>query len=239
MPSKLFLHMPKCAGSSVKKMLLECAGDRVVIDNDTLFALPPADRNTVIEAAAEQPALPPPGKIVYGHFYPVKYLGGGMKPASAGDDFRMVTILRDPLERMVSHYRFWQTHEHPENHVWSLMHAGAWSFETFALGAPMQNFYAQYLTRISLEQFTYIGILENFPVSVEKCMRVMGVSHESCEIPVENRTRNGIAYPSFNDDFIDRFVKHHAEDYAIYLHAVRTYHSMHMLPPYLARRLSN
>jgi len=42
---------------------------------NSFFQIPQAERNAVLLRAMANPVNPPSGKIVYGHFFPIKYIG--------------------------------------------------------------------------------------------------------------------------------------------------------------------
>lgn len=152
-PVGLFVHLPKCAGTSVHALLAETAPDRLVVD-DAGSCVAPGVPATVFEGRSADPLAALAGRIVYGHFMPAKYLRNN----PAGRPVRVVTILRDPLDRLVSHYRYYTTlREAPvvgdphligrHNAVLEAMLREPWSFERFALAEPLRNIYAQYLNR--------------------------------------------------------------------------------------------
>lgn len=102
------LHLPKTAGTSFFTSLEEYYGDRILRDyNDRPIRTPREERNS---AALRQRVLNQSkdfGHIacVHGHFLPFKY--------SLCEGARFVTWIRDPLERLGSHYFYWKRNYHP------------------------------------------------------------------------------------------------------------------------------
>ena len=77
---RLFLHMPKCAGSSIKKLLELNNKDLLILDYESFFTEPKTERDKKILQCLEQPEILNTEKIVYGHFFPVKYIGKAVHP---------------------------------------------------------------------------------------------------------------------------------------------------------------
>ncbi|WP_159602057.1 hypothetical protein [Starkeya nomas] len=73
-PGCLFVHVPKCAGTSVRAMIEEIAAERLVLDYDSYFRMEQDKRCTPILGNLLRPETVPDGKIIYGHYFPVKYL---------------------------------------------------------------------------------------------------------------------------------------------------------------------
>jgi hypothetical protein len=85
-----FLHLPKTGGTSLRKMLERAVGRRNVLgvyDWDTEQRMLRADRS-VIEASA----------LVAGHFRVAMWL--------RTPDLPLITMLREPVDRVASHYRY-------------------------------------------------------------------------------------------------------------------------------------
>ncbi len=88
---------------------------------------------------------------------PVKYrLLGWRVP------LQFVTWLREPVERLGSHYHYWKRHYNPENA--GILHRRVveeqWSLERFCLGPELQNTYCKFLWGMPLERFAFVGITE-------------------------------------------------------------------------------
>lgn len=92
--SWLFVHVPKCGGTSVLQAIREThpAPGGLELNGDQFV-----DKSTILELAADRL---PRARIVYGH----RVFAGlrRLMPQPA----RMVTVLRNPVDRAISHYNF-------------------------------------------------------------------------------------------------------------------------------------
>ena len=217
--SGLFIHMPKCAGASVRALLESGFPGQVEFSYESYFRIPLAERLKIIAEDMETPVEVTDKTIVYGHYFPVKYLGKNLNPS-----LKLTTILRDPLERMRSHYIYWNSGVF-EHYLCDKMKAERWSFTDFAFSAEMQNFYAQYSINVPVERYDYIGIYENLQNSVKQCLATIGL-----DLPPDFIVPHKNGRATRDDDLlstIDReaFKQWHAEDYALYEAAKQRFHS--------------
>ena len=110
----IFLHMPKCAGSSMRKVLKQKFKNNYIKDYQTFHKLTKEEQNKFILDSIESPKTVNKDAFVFGHFYPVKYLG---QDNFNKNEFRLITFLREPLERLASHYSFW-TNSQKNHYLW-------------------------------------------------------------------------------------------------------------------------
>lgn len=96
----IFPHIPKCAGSSLLQQF-DAAGIKLFLDYDK----PPSQTNKFLQTECERrnrecQLLDFGGfDLVFGHFPLGRYTRSG---------YRYVTLLRDPLERAISHFNYWK-----------------------------------------------------------------------------------------------------------------------------------
>lgn len=155
------VHLPKTAGSSFKASLEKHFAEKFLPDYaDLPINTPPIERQrhvlesglTMIEHDFREV------ECIHGHFMPAKYLLlNTIRPLI------FVTWMRHPVERIVSHYYFWQRRYWPEApSLHKRIVEEKWSLEKFCLSEEMQNFYNQFLWGFPLHNFDFIGITEHY-----------------------------------------------------------------------------
>ena len=180
----LFLHMPKCAGSSMRKVLKQKFKNNYIKDYQTFHKLTKEEQNKFILDSIESPKTVNKDAFVFGHFYPVKYLG---KDNFNKNEFRLITFLRDPLERLASHYSFW-TNSQKNHYLWRKMTNENWTFKEFCLSEEMKNFYSQYLIHVPISNFDFVGTHENIKKDWERLCKILEI--QFVELPKINSTPN-------------------------------------------------
>lgn len=207
--------MPKCAGSSMRGVFRSILGAAYCEDYASFFRVPLPSRYKLIQSCLASPVELGDASMIFGHFFPVKYLGEFIY----GDpSLFLATFLRDPLDRLVSHYAFWRQGRFPDHYLWCKMISEDWSFERFALSGEMQNFYAQHLVQVPLSRFDYIGIHESISSSWTGFLRAAGLPFRA--LPHENRSKDARGLCSISDETRSEIVDFHAEDYFIYNYAL-------------------
>lgn len=156
------VHLPKTAGTSFAAGLEKFYGAQLRRDYaDMPLNTPPQERH----AAAMRFALASCAadfsevRCVHGHFLPLKYL---LLKESCGIEF--VTWMREPVERVLSHYYYWRNHYDPANAP--ALHRRVmeenWPLEKFCLSAEVRNVCSQFLFAFPLEYFSFIGITGHY-----------------------------------------------------------------------------
>lgn len=229
---KLFLHLPKCAGTSIRVLLSNLFQDRIIEDYESYYGYPLKDRFTFILASLLQDIQVDKSKIVYGHFFPIKYIYG-----LPNKDVKLVTILRDPIDRLISHFRYWKSGDFSSHYLWRQMMYEHWSFMDFAMNSELRNFYTQYLVQVPLAYFSYIGLYENLISSVPACLQALGEEFDGdIKLPVINVTQSEVR-TKLTDNELSELRDYHAEDYCLYHYAKLRYHTK--CSPYYINNANN
>lgn len=172
MVNYISVHVPKCAGSGLKRAIRKSyTPDQVFEDYAGGLIDPAAEMNIdpvgffQRENARSHPELD--GKVViHGHFNPRKY--------NFLENTVKVTMIREPIARAISHYFYWQSV--PDNHhpVCRLLIEKKLTIREFVRLPVIRQFYTRHVfLGVDLATFDFIGISENsetdFP---ELCRRI-------------------------------------------------------------------
>lgn len=154
-------------------------------------------------------------KCIHGHFLPYKY-----NCLNNNKDVLFVTWLRDPIDRIASHYYYWQRSYNTKSApLHKKVVENNWSLEEFAFSKEMKNIYDQFLWRFPKERFEFIGITEHFEQDlIYFASRYLGVNDiEPARININEKKDR----PYFNDKKIVEELKNfHSRDYLIYNYAL-------------------
>lgn len=214
-PVVVSLHLPKTAGTSFAETLRAAHGGGYQGDYADLPLQHDAwrrRRDAVCGGLALRGRLGADVSCIHGHFLVLKYrIALGRRPA------RYITWLRDPVQRLASHYAYWRRDYDggdPAQPLRNRMLREEWSFERFALGPEMRNAYRQYLWGFDVARFDFIGITEHYEADLERLARILG-----CQAVVAAALVNpdcGEAGYEIEPGLRQRIERHHAADLALY-----------------------
>jgi hypothetical protein len=211
------LHLPKTAGTSFAKSLKAQFGKALLKDYaDLPINTPVYERNlNALQACIENGAKDFAGvQCIHGHFLPLKYL-----LLSAKREITFITWMRDPVERLASHYWFWRKTYKADTapELQKRMVEEKWPLERFCLGSEFQNFYWQFLWGFPLERFDFIGIVENY----EEDFGYFTAQFLGTRLPVYKKNLGGIPKLHItNHDFRKAIEAHHSIDMELYRRAL-------------------
>jgi len=214
------LHLPKTAGTSVRYALRARYGPHLLEDYDALPMHMRRGRRelvAIVDGVATGRRITDDVVAIHGHFLPVKYCF-----ALLSRPLRYATWLRDPVERVLSHYHYWRRDYaggDPAQPLRNRMIMERWSLERFCLGPEMRNLYRQYLWGFDPARFEFIGITERYEEDFKKFTRRYLEGDGTASIELPNPQRGGDRY-AIDPALRSRIAQHHAADVALYAWAV-------------------
>lgn len=155
-------------------------------------------------------------ECIHGHFLPYKY-----DFFYESGDHTFVTWLRDPFERMESHYHYWKQH-HQKMEKRPLLKKFLqedWTLEEFAFCREIQNIYSLFLWNFPIQRFQFLGVTEFFEEDL-LFFSEHYLGRSDIEIPEKNMNTEKRKVKSKDPGFIREFKEFHAEDYEIYNYAL-------------------
>lgn len=162
-------------------------------------------KNTKTKTATiDEKLLPVECKVVHGHFTPNHF-------KNTITDARLVTVLRDPLERAKSHYKYLEAHSKimaidPQYFIRGM------SFEDFTMLPYQINFQSSYLNDLSLSSFDAVGTVNDL-----NCYCKKFDLNEKLQVAKLNTT---IGEVFVSEQFKEKFKKMNRNDYDLYTEAL-------------------
>ncbi len=216
------VHLPKTAGTSFLAALERHFGESLREDfADRPLNTSASRRKFHALSACLRNALPRPDlngvKCVHGHFLPLKYA-----LLRTSGEKRYIAWMRDPVERLASHYFYWTTEYNPQSagRLHRRVVEEEWSLERFCLGPEMRNIYSQFLWGFSLSRFDFIGITEFYETEIEQFSRlILGVSLEN---QWKNINPKGVRHAHIDDPELRQNIEeYHRVDMKLYSQALQ------------------
>lgn len=215
------VHIRKCAGTTFKQGLFEYFNERVLIDyGDEIGSSWPGSvakrRVRLLEAKQKEPQILQDYDFIHGHFYRTKYDFLNVKK-------RYITFMRDPVQRLLSNYFYIKRHPGRKNLDGIIVHEKGYSLAEFAAHPDNQNQQYQYLQSADLTEFDFVGLVEEYPSSIQKLNAVLGI-----DVPVIERVNvNADAASQYDVDgkTLDIIKQNNKIDQALYDLALARFHS--------------
>ncbi|MBI3884806.1 MAG: sulfotransferase family 2 domain-containing protein [Opitutae bacterium] len=154
----LSVHIPKTAGVSVRNILKEHFGAGFV-----LYYWEPTDAYGRV-----LPAVPDSAECVHGHF-PADQFAGRFPEA------RLVTWVRDPVERVASSYYYRLRHPDWRHPVCRELHAKKLSLADYAALPLVRNEMVRFFGGKQPADFFFIGVMEEFARSLARMSSLLGL----------------------------------------------------------------
>lgn len=157
-------------------------------------------------------------KCIHGHFLPYKY-----KKLLNDKNSCFITWLREPTERLISHYYYWQrTYDIDSQPLHKRVVEESWSLDKFCLSPEMRNLYGKFLWKFPIKNFSFIGITEHFDNDVSFFINNYLQDFILGDIPKTNTNpnNNGLYSEKISKELLNSIKSFHSEDYEIYKYAL-------------------
>ena len=210
--------MPKCGGTSVRLALESLLGaHHLSLDYIGLHGATELARYQQLLQYIDNPEPLANNTCVYGHFRAVKYLGSC---SCSTDDILLFTILREPINRLISHYRYLIALDDSANPMRSALRDHQDDFAWFAMQPRLRNIYARHLYQIPISRVTYFGIYEFLDLSWSQIASIIRPGSQVSPLPKLNATSDRLSFhiprPDISDLLLSELHDIHAEDVALY-----------------------
>lgn len=220
-PLLVSVHLPKTAGTSFRAALKAHYGEALLEDYAMLpMQLSRGPREIMALRAAFNACrqFTASTRAIHGHFLPVKYRVALRRRPTA-----YVTWLRDPVDRLVSHYHYWQRDyagDDPKQPLRNRMLLERWSLERFCLGAEMRDLYRQYLWSFPPARFAFIGITEHYAQDLDWFARHVLLAPPAQAMHALGNPNHPTGVYEIDATLRKRIEAHHAGDVALYRQAL-------------------
>lgn len=219
------MHTPKAGGSSFKEILEKNYGRYFIGDYNDFPINKSFEERTQDAINFDQKMTLLKRKIyllrgtkcIHGHFLPFKY-----RSFLNDKNTTFVTWLREPTERLISHYYYWKRACNKNS---ASLHKKVvkenWSLQKFCLSNEMQNIYGKYLWEFPIQNFDFIGITEYFEDDVSFFFRkyldtkVLDIAKANV-----NPDLHGKYSERIDKELLSEIKSFHSEDYKIYDFAI-------------------
>ncbi len=215
------VHLPKTAGSSFLSAIERHYHGRLVQD----YGDRPVNKRTFARnAQAVHGCLMNMGTqsrlknidCIHVHYMPLKY-----RFLRTSQPKCYVVWMRDPVERLASHYLYWIRNYNPidAGNLHRRVVEEKWSLRRFCLGPEMRNLYSKFFWGFPLEWFDFVGITEFYDSEIKS------FSENILQAPLNNLKVNvnpkPVGHPYIeHPDFRLEIQEYHEADVLLYRQAL-------------------
>jgi len=164
------VHVPKTGGTVFRHVLKTVAQEVFYLDYRS-GRVPTAVKWRGKRIGTQHESIPDPDSLpgrsfIHGHFPVSKY-------TSRFPNAIYVTWLRDPVDRVASHYFYWRQTPYPDDPEWNKVVAAKMSLEQFARTSFARDLQHRILCPLGVGGFAFIGITEEYERSIELFRRLI------------------------------------------------------------------
>jgi hypothetical protein len=220
------IHIPKTGGTTFVEVLRTCAQEVFYLDYDYGWQPSPTalfcrgkQITAPFESVIDDVGSLPGRSVIHGHFQAKKYTGRFPNAI-------YVTWLRDPVERIISNYLYWQRSNLPGDTKWEQVTGQQMSLEQFAQLDYARDLQQAYLFPLAVEEFDFIGITEEYDRSLELFRRLFCPDAQfDATVRNENPNRQGKFY-DLDPQLRKKILKLNERDAYTYVDGVRRFRDL-------------
>jgi len=216
------VYIPETAGAAFGELLKVHFGDRICLHYYAPYRYDPFTSSMV-----RLESIPSQIDCLHGHFLARRFL-------DLIHDSRLVTWLRDPVERVISEYEFLKANPDSQSGLSRLISGGA-SLLDFAENEYARNTQARYVDGVPLSQFAFVGVSERFEKELSRFADLTGICLLD-EDKVDAGAKWRRSHP-IDGGLRKRLLDLNQEDFALYKAAEESRQSQH--PPLWSLPTSN
>ncbi len=165
--------------------------------------------------------IPDNAKVIFGHFTANQF-----DDLLDGEPIRAIMI-RDPLERMRSHYDHWSRNYGYADWRVNIPFDRSLTFELFAMLPQLQDYQTQALSGLDIGSFEFVGVTEDTDEFIRRFLEGLREKDFTISEQLVFPTRRLNTTPinrktplaDLNEEFVRRFSEFHAQDYYLYAQA--------------------
>jgi hypothetical protein len=166
----LSVHIAKTGGSSFRDLLTRAYGARAYFDYEDKPSSREHKRITRQRRLfGFQCDLPSQAQVIHGHFFATKY-------ERLFPDAKLAIWIRDPAQRLMSHFYYWKAHPDSKNSACRHAIEHGFDLEKFIRQRELQNLQSRYLDGKGIAAFDFVGITEEYDRSVALFARMFGLA---------------------------------------------------------------